>query len=84
MKTTPNSTNDSIVNELTAANKRSSHNSSTEAAAVCREIEIRRTGIFRLSDDERRAIRNGIDAARRGDFASDDEVEKFYQRHRKA
>lgn len=55
-----------------------------ELAEVAREIESRRTGIYRLSDKERAAARNGLDAARRGDFASDEELEEFYDLHRKA
>lgn len=54
-----------------------------ELMAVAREIESRRTGVYRLSDDERAAVRKGMDAARRGDFASDDEVEALYRLHRK-
>jgi hypothetical protein len=53
-----------------------------ELADVAREIESRRTGIYRLSDDERAAVREGTDAALRGDFASDEEMEEFYKLHR--
>lgn len=53
-----------------------------ELADLAREIEARRTGVYRLSDDERVAVRDGLDAARRGDFAPDHEVEEFYNRHR--
>jgi hypothetical protein len=42
-----------------------------ELAEVAREIELRRSGIYRLSDEERTAVRAGMDAARRGDFASE-------------
>jgi hypothetical protein len=37
-----------------------------EIAEVAREIESRRTGIYRLSDAEREAVRQGIDAANLG------------------
>ena len=53
-----------------------------ELADLAREIEARRTGVYRLSDDERAAVREGLDAARRGDFAPDNEVEEFYNRRR--
>ena len=55
-----------------------------ELAEVAREIEARRTGVYRLSDDERAAVRKGMDAARRGDFAPDGEMDEFYRLHRKA
>jgi hypothetical protein len=55
-----------------------------ELADVAREIESRRTGVYRLSDEERAAVRSGIDDARRGDFATEEEIEEFYQLHRRA
>jgi hypothetical protein len=39
-------------------------------------------GVYRLSDDERAAVRKGMEAARRGEFVSDEELEAFYRRHR--
>jgi len=39
-------------------------------------------GVYRLSDDERAAVRKGMEAARRGEFVSDDELQAFYRRHR--
>jgi predicted transcriptional regulator len=53
-----------------------------ELADVAREIESRRTGIYRLSDEERAAVRDGMDAARRGDFVPDHEMEEFYKLRR--
>jgi hypothetical protein len=53
-----------------------------ELADVAREIESRRTGVYRLSDDERAAIQKGVDDALRGDFASDEEMEEFFRLHR--
>ena len=55
-----------------------------ELADVAREIESRRTGVYRLSDEERTAVRAGMDAARRGDFAPDEEIEAFYRLHHRA
>jgi hypothetical protein len=48
-----------------------------ELAAVAREIEARRTGTYVLSDDERAAIAD----ARRGGFASDQDIMAFWKRH---
>lgn len=55
-----------------------------ELADVAAEIEARRTGVYSLSDDERAAVRKGVDAARHGEFAPEGEMEEFYQLHRKA
>ena len=54
-----------------------------ELAEVAREIEARRTGVYHLSDEERAAVRAGMDAARRSEFVPDNEMEEFYQLHRK-
>ena len=51
-------------------------------ADVAREIESRRSGMYRLSDEERIAVRAGMDAARRGDFVPEDEMDEFYRLHR--
>jgi hypothetical protein len=48
-----------------------------EFANVAREIESRRSGVYQLSDEERAAVRAGMDAARRGDFVPDDEMDEF-------
>jgi len=45
------------------------------------EIERWRADVFRLTDEERAAVRNGMEAARRGDFVSDAELAAFYRRH---
>src|SRR3954471_14810420 len=47
-----------------------------ELSELAREIEARRTGVYRLSEEERAAI----DTARRGPLAADDEVEAFWKR----
>jgi hypothetical protein len=48
-----------------------------ELAELAREIEARRSGIYELSDEERKAIAD----ARRGVFASDEEAAAFWKRH---
>jgi predicted transcriptional regulator len=47
---------------------------------MTRDIE-ERNSVYRLSDEERAAVRAGLDAARRGEFASEDDIEDFYQLH---
>lgn len=53
-----------------------------ELASLANEIESRRTGIYQLSEDERRSIRQGIAAAAEGAFAPEHEMEEFYRLHR--
>ena len=42
-----------------------------------REIEARRTGVYRLTDDERAAIRR----AREGDYVPDEEMDAYWKRY---
>jgi hypothetical protein len=53
-----------------------------ELAEIAREIESRRTGIYLLSDEERFSVREGLDAAKHGDFAPEEQMEEFYRLHR--
>ena len=48
------------------------------------EIETRHGGVYRLSDDERAAVRRGLQEAQAGNFASDDTVAALLDRYRKA
>ena len=48
-----------------------------ELAAVAREIEARRTGVYVLSNDEKAAL----DAARRTGIASEADVVALWKRH---
>jgi hypothetical protein len=48
-----------------------------ELAEIAREIEDRRNGVYVLNEDERAAI----ETARRGNFASDNDVAAFWKRH---
>jgi predicted transcriptional regulator len=45
------------------------------------EIERWRGDVFCLTDEERAAVRKGMEAARRGDFVTDEELAAFYRRH---
>jgi hypothetical protein len=40
------------------------------------------SGVYHLSDDERASVRKGVEAARRGEFASDGEITALYSRCR--
>ena len=44
-------------------------------------IEARQSGVYHLTDDERAGVRRGLEAAKRGEFASDEEMAAFFKRH---
>jgi predicted transcriptional regulator len=52
-----------------------------EIAQSIDEIERWRGDVFRLTDEERAAVRKGIEAAQRGEFVTDKELAAFYRRH---
>ncbi|MFZ2067532.1 MAG: hypothetical protein WAV27_16260 [Xanthobacteraceae bacterium] len=52
-----------------------------EVAESVDEIERWREDVFRLTDEERAGVRRGMDAARRQEFVSDEELAAFYRRH---
>jgi predicted nucleotidyltransferase len=54
-----------------------------ELAECAREIEARRTGIYRMSDDERAAVSKGLAEADQSKFVSDDLVAEADKRHDK-
>src|SRR5712664_4071919 len=47
-----------------------------------RDVEPRRSGVYRLSDEERTAVRAGMEAARRGDFVPEEEMDALNRWHR--
>jgi predicted transcriptional regulator len=52
-----------------------------ELADYARVIEARRTGVYRLSDDEQAAVNEGLAEADRGQFVSEADVAKQDKRH---
>jgi predicted transcriptional regulator len=46
------------------------------------EIEARHTGIYRLSDEERAAVRRGLQEMREGRLATDEQVAAVFDRYR--
>ncbi|MEX2036977.1 MAG: hypothetical protein WEA28_17495 [Xanthobacteraceae bacterium] len=46
------------------------------------EIEEKHFGVYRLSDDERAAVREGLAQAKRGEFVPDEAMADFFRRHR--
>jgi predicted transcriptional regulator len=44
---------------------------------MARESKLRRNEVYRLSDEERTAVRAGMESARRGDFATNEEMDAF-------
>jgi predicted transcriptional regulator len=47
------------------------------------DTEAKHFGIYRLSDEERAAIRKGLEDVRQGRFASDAEIAELFGRFRK-
>ena len=45
-----------------------------------REIQARRTGVYIMTDEERAAVREGLEQARRGEFVPDDEMDAFWKK----
>jgi hypothetical protein len=52
-----------------------------ELEEYARFIEARRTGVYRLTADERAAIKEGVAQADRGEFVSDEVVAEADKRH---
>jgi hypothetical protein len=53
-----------------------------ELFEAAREIEARRVGVYRLSDDERAAIERGLDDMHEGRFASEEAIAAIYRKAR--
>ncbi len=53
-----------------------------EFAAVLLVLAARANGPIPLDDDARSAIREGVSQARRGEFASDEEIAAVFKPHR--
>jgi predicted transcriptional regulator len=51
-----------------------------ELIELAREIEARRTGVYVMNEEERAAVREGLEQARRGEFVSDDEMDAFWKK----
>ena len=52
-----------------------------ELVELAREIEARRSGVYVMSDEERAAVQEGLDQARRGEFVPDDEMNAFWKKY---
>ena len=52
-----------------------------EIAQSIDEIERWRGDVFRLTEEEQAAVRKDMEAARRGEFVTDEELAAFYRRH---
>jgi len=46
------------------------------------DIEAKHLGVYRLSDDERAAVREGMEQAARGEFVPDDVVAAYFKQYR--
>jgi predicted transcriptional regulator len=46
------------------------------------DIEAKHFGVYHLSDDERKAVREGLAQAARGEFVSDDVLAEYFNKYR--
>ena len=46
------------------------------------EIEEKHVGVYRLSDEERAAVRRGLEEMRQGKFASEERIAAIFRRYR--
>jgi hypothetical protein len=53
-----------------------------DVARMIEAMEESGTEVYQLSDEERLLVDEGLDQANRGQFLSDDDMEKFWNRHR--
>jgi hypothetical protein len=53
-----------------------------ELMQVITDIETRHFGVYRLSDEERAGVRQGLEDMRAGKFATDEEVAAVFNRYR--
>ncbi|MGI8526057.1 MAG: hypothetical protein ACR2K5_07720 [Pseudolabrys sp.] len=51
-----------------------------ELAEVAREIEARRSGVYVLSPDERKAIEEALDELKQGNRVPESEMQAFWKR----
>ena len=54
-----------------------------EALAILLEIEAEVTGVYQLTEEDREAIELSREQARRGEFATDEEVAAVFDRYRR-
>ena len=52
-----------------------------ELADYAREIQARRTGVYRISDEEWASLQKGLAQADRGELVADEVVEEADKRH---
>jgi len=53
-----------------------------ELVQYAREIEARRTGVYRMSDEEQKGVKRGLEAMRNGEFATDEQVAAIFRKAR--
>jgi predicted transcriptional regulator len=51
-----------------------------ELIELAREIEARRTGVYVMNEEERAAVREGLEQARRGEFVSNNDMDAFWKK----
>ena len=52
-----------------------------EAEMLLEAMEQAGTSVYRLSPEDRALVTEGLEQAKRGEFATDEEMEAFWRRH---
>lgn len=53
-----------------------------ELIAAAADIEARHLGVYPLSEEERAAVKEGLDQADRGEFVPDEVMAAYFAKHR--
>jgi ABC-type nitrate/sulfonate/bicarbonate transport system substrate-binding protein len=70
-----------LLEQAIAKVRELSESDQDEAAELLLSVVSKRSEPVRLDDETRAAIREGLEQARRGEFASDEEMAEFFKRH---
>jgi predicted transcriptional regulator len=71
-----------ILKKILARAEAWSEKEQDELAQVALEIEARRHGVYHATEEELKAIDEGLAAVERGDIATDAEVEAVFAKYR--
>jgi hypothetical protein len=70
-----------LLEQAIAKVRELSESDQDDAAELLLSVISKRGEPVRIDDETRAAIREGLEQARRGEFASDEEMAEFFKRH---